>query len=150
MVVAKADEWKDDFKTFCTKYTDDLHDTSALSAEMDVWQYQWVKRKDSGLTVPETIAETLAEIDAVMYPNILAAFKILACMPITTCECERSISAFRQLKTYMRSTMGAARLNGLALLHVHYSLPLNVTEIVDKFCRSNPRRMELNDLIFDH
>jgi len=41
-----------------------------------------------------------------MLKIVVSAFQILAVTPVTTCTCERSISALRRLKTYLRSTMG--------------------------------------------
>ena len=46
--------------------------------------------------------------------------------------------------TYLRSSMGQEQFFGLALLHIHYSLKLNLEEIVNIFARQNPRRMVLD------
>ena len=48
--------------------------------------------------------------------NIL---KILIVMPATNAVSERSASALRRVKTYLRTTMSQARLNNLMLLHIH-------------------------------
>ena len=48
--------------------------------------------------------------------NIL---KILMVMPATNAVSERSASALRQVKTYLRTTMSQAHLNNLMLLHIH-------------------------------
>ena len=42
-------------------------------------------------------------------------------MPCTTCECERSFSTLRRIKTYLRSTMNQDRLNYVMVLNVHHS-----------------------------
>ena len=88
-------------------------------------------------------------MDRILYPNITAAMTVLAVIPITMCECERSVSTLRILKTYIRTTMGQDRLNGLALMHVHYSMNLEVDVIVEQFCKMHPRRMELIDIMKD-
>ena len=46
--------------------------------------------------------------------------------------------------TYLRSSMGQERFSGLALMHIHYSMKLNLEEIVNIFARQNPRRMVLD------
>ncbi|XP_064406466.1 52 kDa repressor of the inhibitor of the protein kinase-like [Halichondria panicea] len=66
---------------------------------------------------------------------------------LTSCECERSVSVLRRLKTYLRSTMGQERLSGLALLHTQYGMKLNLDEIVNMFARKHSRRMELMDIL---
>ena len=43
--------------------------------------------------------------------------KLLLAMPATNAESERSFSAVRQIKTYLRSTMSQQQLNHLMLLH---------------------------------
>ena len=42
-------------------------------------------------------------------PTIAMLLQLLATWPVTTCSCERSISALRRLKTYLRSTMQQER-----------------------------------------
>ena len=62
-----------------------------------------------------------------------------------TCECERSVSALRRLKDYMRTTMTQDGLNGLALLHVHYELEVDTEAVLDIFVRKHPRRLTLTE-----
>ncbi len=42
----------------------------------------------------------------------------------------------------MRGTMSQERKNGLALLHVHRDMQLDLEEIIDMFARNHPRRIE--------
>jgi hypothetical protein len=51
-------------------------------------------------------------------PVVYKVFSILATIPATSCSAERSFSALRRLKTYLRSTMGQKRLNSIALINV--------------------------------
>ncbi|XP_078493200.1 zinc finger MYM-type protein 1-like [Ciona intestinalis] len=54
-----------------------------------------------------------------LLPNIRSALTLYIVIPATTCEAERSFSALRRLKTYLRSTQTQVRLNNLALMHIH-------------------------------
>ena len=45
--------------------------------------------------------------------------KIILIVPVSSCTVERSFSALRRLKTFLRSTMTQNRLNDIALLHVY-------------------------------
>ena len=45
--------------------------------------------------------------------------QLILVMPATNATSERSFSALRCLKSYLRSTMGNERLNHLMVLHVH-------------------------------
>ena len=54
-----------------------------------------------------------------LMPNIYKVVKILATMPISSCEAERSFSALRRVKNHMRATMGQDRLSSLNLMAMH-------------------------------
>ena len=114
---------------------------------MTLWQRKWERRDTS--TVPAIVAATLKEIDSGMYLNITECFKIFSTLPVTTCKCERNVSALRQLKTYLQSTMSQTRLTGLALLHIHYNMDIDFDEIIRRFARLHPRRMQLANILSD-
>ena len=60
---------------------------------------------------------------------------ISAILPVINCECERTISMLKLLKTSLRSTMGNDRLNGLALMLIHRDVELNPDAVVEEFSR---------------
>lgn len=77
------------------------------------------------------------------YPNIKRLLLIFATIPVTTCTSERSFSSLKRIKTYLRSTMGENRLNGLALLNIHPEIIINTEEVVDIYANKHPRRLQL-------
>ena len=84
---------------------------------------------------------------------ITECLKIFSTLPITTCECERNVSALRRLKTYLPCTMSQTRLTGLALLHIQYNMDIDFDfdfdEIIRRFARLRLRRMELANIFSD-
>ena len=122
------------FMEFAQIYRDDLPEMESLKAEMDIWGMYWLQKFSEKL--PDHISTTLKETT---FPNIYTALCILGTIPITTCQCEHSVSALRRLKTYMRGTMPQERLNELALLFVHRNMNISENEIIDKFGRMQPR-----------
>jgi len=70
------------------------------------------------------------------FPHISTLLQIFATLPVTTSSSERSFSALKFIKNYLRSTMTDERLNGLALLFVH---PLDYDAVIDEFGKSNRR-----------
>ena len=54
-----------------------------------------------------------------------------------------SIACLRYLKNYLRGTMGKERFNGLALMHAHRDIALNLDEIIDLFDSLHPRRKKM-------
>ena len=59
----------------------------------------------------------------------------MATIPVSSssCDCERSISTLRNLKSYLRNTMSHGRLNGLALMDTHAEIKLDLNELIDLF-----------------
>ena len=125
-------------------YEDDLPASLSLDAELDLWQQHWIAHPNlaSQLNTPE---KALHHADKDFYPNINVLLRIMATLPVTSCECERSISLLRLVKSSLRSSMRQNRLNGLALLHSHQGSFVTITpeEVVEEFAISNPRRMTL-------
>ena len=127
-------------------YGSDLPNASSLDTELQLWKHKW-----SSFTspLPSSPAEALLFAKDSMFPNIHCLLRLVCTIPVTSCECERSVSTLRRLKTYMRSTMGEERLSGLALLHINYTMELNLDEIINIFTQKHPRRMILNDIVSD-
>ena len=74
-------------------------------------------------TVP-TICEMLTTVPMTreIFSELDKLVRIYMTILVTTATAERSFSALRRIKTYLRSTMTEARLNNLMLLHVHKDL----------------------------
>ena len=73
---------------------------SGLDNEIILWESYWINYKGSH---PNTVSQTLQSIPTQYFNNITVALRLLATLPVTTCECERSFSAMRRLKNYTRS-----------------------------------------------
>ena len=71
--------------------------------------------------------------------------KLMLVMPATNAVSERSFSALKRVKTYLRSTTGEGRLNHLMLLHVHKELAdgIDMVEVANLFVGDNQRRKQL-------
>jgi len=59
--------------------------------------------------------------------------RILWTIPVNSCECERSFSCLKRLKTYLRNSMGEERLSGMALLNIERNFEINIDQIVSDF-----------------
>ena len=57
-----------------------------------------------------------------LFPQVEQLVRLLLTIPCSSAEAERSFSGLRRLKTYLRNSMGHARLNHLAILHVHQAM----------------------------
>ena len=65
-----------------------------------------------------TFTALSAEIKA-LFPTVEKLMRILAIPPASSCSAERSFSALRRLKTWLGACMKQARLNHIAVCHVH-------------------------------
>ena len=63
-------------------------------------------------------------------------------MPATNSTSERSFSAMRRVKSYLRSTMNQERLNSLMILHVHKDQTdvLDLPSVANEFVNKSERR----------
>ena len=129
-------------------YRDDLPSFRSLDAELDLWYNKWVNDPQlaSDLNTPN---KALIHTDQDFFPNIRMLFVLMTTAPVTSCECERSISMLRLIKTSLRSTMTEDRLNGLAMLQYHRDVPLNADEVVKEFSVRHPRRLLLANPLKD-
>ena len=132
----KGIDWKEKFRAVSNFYEDDLPNPLALDAELRLWQTYWKTHQGP---LPDNIVTTLKCVNFQGFENIKVILRILGTLPITSCECERSISALRTLKTYQRSTMVEERLNGLALVKIHHEIVPDVEKVIDKFAVGNTR-----------
>ena len=121
---------------------------AGLPAKLLLWERMWKGKKDRREDIPDSIDATLEQIDKDAYVNIYTILQILITIPISSASCERSISTLRNLKTYLRKyTMVQDRLNGLALMHAHREIELDLEKIIDLFANLHPRRMRMENIL---
>ena len=97
--------------------------------------------------VPDTCTAALQATQPSMWPIIHRILWLACTFPFSSCECERSISCIRRLKTYMRSTMGQQRLTALALLHTHYDMEIDFDAVVTRFLTKYPSRITCHEML---
>ena len=80
----------------------------------------------------------------VILSEIHKLIRIYLTVPVTTATAERSFSALRRMKTYLRNSMTQQRLNHCMILHVHREETdkLNLIEIAKEFVEKNDRRKQ--------
>ena len=86
-------------------------------------------------------------------PTFKAAATILVTIPSTSCSAERSFSALRRIKTYLRNSMKEDRLSAVAILNIerettNFIEANRMDDIIDQFAKKNEHRAKL--LIHDH
>lgn len=120
----------------------DLPAIGGIQAEIHRWAVKWCTAAES-CPVPTTLVEALKHCDSEYFPNIHKMLQLLCTLPITTAECERTNSSLRILKNFMRSTMVEDRLNGLALMCIHWGMTIDIEAAVDTFAQKFRTHMTL-------
>jgi len=54
-----------------------------------------------------------------LFDQVETLVRLLIVVPVSSAEAERGFSGLRRLKTWLRSTMTQARLNSVAVCHIH-------------------------------
>ena len=137
--VSFTTNWIDDM---C--FLEDLPSPNDLLQEIHNWTNRWMRHESP---LPDNPADALHYAHTTLYPNINRLLRIFCTLPVTTSECERTVSVLIRLKTYLRSTMRQDRLSSLALLHIDYSMVIDVDEVIDMFALKHPKRMILRNII---
>ena len=104
---------------FDTYITDLRCNIVMLKAEIKRWKARWA-------TLTTAKPSNLNVTNEELYPSIRTVLLILYTMPASTATTERSFSALRRLKTYLRTTMLQDRLTSLAVLHVHRGIDIDI------------------------
>ena len=118
-------------------------DMSLLSIECSLAR-KTLKTKDL-----DSISEVLLGISCLKeaFPTLLKLLQIALTIAVSTAKCERSFSALKRIKSYLRSTMSEQRLVDLAVLSIERDLSqqLSLDEVVNQFAgRDRNRRIMLS------
>lgn len=119
---------------------------SSLLCEIKLRQKHWTKRSEV-CDIPEDLSASFVSYDADVY--ILALLKIGRTLPVSSCEAERSFSGYRRVKSYIRSFMTTERLAGLALMHLHNDIEIDVDLICQQYISKLNRRMFKSCILFE-
>ena len=106
----------------------------------DVVQGADVKKVTSVRSLVDILLQQPA---ACLMSEVITLCKIYLTIPITSATAERTFSALRRMKSYLRATMTQQRLNNVLIPHCHKSRTdeLNLKEIAHDFFQKNDRRL---------
>ena len=115
--------------------------------EWDIWHQQWKAtiENNSSLMMPEDVISSIKMCDERALPIIHKLLNIFATQPVSTATPERSFSALRRLKTWLRNKTKENRLTGLALMHLcrnHISQG-DGDEVLNLFSQKKARKLKL-------
>lgn len=99
----------------------------------------------------EKIISLLNESDMKdVFKEAYKLFTLIMTIPTTSCSAERSFSALKRIKTYLRNSTSVERLNGLATISIEKTLLNDLIsttpfheDIIDRFAALKDRRIDL-------
>ena len=80
-----------DFASILELYEDDLPHSSSFETKIDIWQCKWKSEPQMAIKL-DTPEKASTNSDSDFYPNIHTLLRIMATLPVTSCECKRSFS----------------------------------------------------------
>lgn len=104
----------------------------AALGELRLWWAKWANKAASQR--PSTGTDALSHCDCRFSPNVYKLLQILVIFPVTTASAEKTFSSMRLLKNYLRSTISAERMVGLALLYADRDIDI-VSKVIDRFVK---------------
>ena len=81
----------------------------------------------------------------ILLSEVITLGKILFVLPATNATSERSFSALKRVKTYLRSSTSDRRLNHLLTMHIDQERcdELDLVKVANVFIKKAPRREEM-------
>jgi len=68
-----------------------------------------------------------------LLPEFNKLVRTILIIPVSSCTAERSFSALRRLKTFLRSTMGQSRLHDIFMVHIHKDEGIDLSIVANQF-----------------
>ena len=124
-------------KDLCGKYPE-LNDN--LQQELEFFRIKFSSSYSSLEECRQLFVKMTKEVRS-MFPQVEQLLRLLLISPASSCEAERSFSALRRVKTWLRSTMTHDRLNNVMMCHVHKNIldSLDCNIIAKQFVENCPQ-----------
>ena len=129
------------------QYAYDLPNPDAVAMEIRNWERFWFTMNN--LELPDSLAAAIKKCDNSIFPNLFVLLKIGCTLPVTSCECERSFSVMRRLRSWLGVSMTMGRLRNLALMNIHRDMTVDYDDALKIFMQLHPRKRLLTNLIYE-
>lgn len=124
-------------ETFIKLYANTVKiDKTSLKSEMTVAK-NLIKLNSDAITIKD-----LKCLKQNTFPNL---YKLLQCalvIPVSSATCERSFSAMRRIKTWLRTSMLQNRFDNVSIICIEKDIKVNPEEVLEEFAKKD-RRLSL-------
>ncbi|XP_065674173.1 uncharacterized protein LOC136091115 [Hydra vulgaris] len=144
----KNESWENHLQSVCRFYNQDINQSLAkthialLPSIVKSLEYDTKK-----FTIQDLILflKTLNHSEKALLTDVVKIAKLILVMPASNSLSERSFSALKRVKTYLRSTITDFRLNNLLVLHTHKEAvdKTDLAKIANEFINKCQTRINL-------
>ena len=141
-------DYESELSFVCNFYGQDLNKAD-LESQLKVLRTLYDEKTESGdhpsIRSLKEVLQSLSPAQRGIVSMVCKAFQLLLVIPATNSTSERSFSALRRIKSYLRNTMTQARLNHLMVLHYHQDLTdeLDMKQVANDFISAKESRMSV-------
>lgn len=138
---ARNEEYQTELEFVLRFYHDDFN-SSCLKPQLKLLTTSFVTYEQPTLLDIVEHFRSLSPAHRSCISEICKLLRLILVIPATNAVSERSASALRRVKSYLRSTMSQVRLNNLLILHVHKQQTdeLDLKIILNEIVSSNEHR----------
>ena len=136
---ASGVDFSSELSSICSFYGSDIN-RELLETQLTILK---THAQESSVTSVSSIIDFLNANAPALLSEIATVVKLILVMPATNPLSERSFSALRRIKNYLRSTMTQKRMNHLMLMSVYKEDAdnLNRIDVANEFVTGNPHRL---------
>ena len=130
-VKACSDEPYEENPAFVAEFYGDYFDLQQLESQLITFRtlYSEKASEKPNITSMRNVLQSLSCAQKCMLDIVCRGFHILPVMPATNCTSERTFSALRRIKSYLRNSMIQARLNHL---RYRFTFPRISTRVITR------------------
>ena len=130
---------------FVTSFYGADFDSQRLKTQLEMYTEMLRGSDNTSLQSIISHMKTMSSAQKTLLSEVCTLTKLMLVMPATNAISERSFSALRLVKTYLRSTMTQERLNHLMVLYVHKYLTdnLDLISVANYFVSKSERRLTM-------
>lgn len=142
---SNGDDFTDELEVVSQFYGADF-EPDTLKMQLTTLQFNVPKDSSSSLSDIVSYLRSLSHVQKDLIGQVMKLAKLILVMPATNATSERSFSALRRVKTYLRTTMSQNRLNHLMMVYTHkyQAGELDMLDIANEFVSGNEQhRLEV-------
>ena len=140
----KKEKYDEEFQFVIEFYKDDF-DHNQLNMQLGILSSNIPCESAQDLHSVIKYLQELSHAQRSLLSEVCTLASLILVMPATNAVSERSFSALRRLKSYLRATVTQTRLNNILVLHVHKNLTdqLCLIEVGNEFVKGSSHREAL-------